>query len=114
MAAQNGHAGRVERCPVLGGKRKTFARIELFRFGPTPEVAAWVPDAVPADETSTVPLKPAAYETVVPLANPKRVWFEAGQFRLKSRNTTSVSALDCSGDTPARIPNKAHHDCFRR
>src|SRR5450631_4889276 len=71
------------------------------------------PDAVPADETSTVPLKPAAYETVVPLANPKRVWFEARQFRLKSRNTTSVSALDCSGDTPARIPNKAHHDCFR-
>src|SRR5258705_9271416 len=27
-----GHADRIPRCPLLGAKRKTFARVELFRF----------------------------------------------------------------------------------
>src|SRR5260370_26161855 len=31
-AARNGHADRVAQCPFSGAKRKTFARIELFRF----------------------------------------------------------------------------------
>src|SRR6266705_1990683 len=30
--ARNGHADSVAQCPLLGAKRKTFARIELFRF----------------------------------------------------------------------------------
>ena len=29
---QNGHADRIPRCPLSGAKRKTFARVELFRF----------------------------------------------------------------------------------
>jgi len=28
----NGHADSVAQCPLLGAKRKTYARIELFRF----------------------------------------------------------------------------------
>jgi hypothetical protein len=32
VSAQNGHADRIPRCPVSGAERKTFARIELFRF----------------------------------------------------------------------------------
>ena len=32
LSAQNGHADRIPRCPVSGAKRKTFARVELFRF----------------------------------------------------------------------------------
>jgi hypothetical protein len=29
--ALNGHADLIERCPLLGPKRKTYARIEVFR-----------------------------------------------------------------------------------
>ncbi len=31
-AVPNGHADPIERCPLLGEQRKTYARIELFRF----------------------------------------------------------------------------------
>jgi hypothetical protein len=31
-AGENGHADSVAQCPLSGAKRKTFARIELFRF----------------------------------------------------------------------------------
>jgi hypothetical protein len=30
--ARNGHADCIAQCPLSGAKRKTFARIELFRF----------------------------------------------------------------------------------
>ena len=30
--AQNGHACSIAQCPLLGAKRKTYARVELFRF----------------------------------------------------------------------------------
>jgi hypothetical protein len=32
--APNGHADPVERCPLLGPKRKTSVRSEYFAFGP--------------------------------------------------------------------------------
>jgi hypothetical protein len=32
ISARNGHAEVSWRCPLLGEQRKTFARIELFRF----------------------------------------------------------------------------------
>ena len=32
LMARNGHADSVAQCPLSGAKRKTFARIELFRF----------------------------------------------------------------------------------
>jgi hypothetical protein len=32
LLARNGHAESVAQCPLLGAKRKTCARIELFRF----------------------------------------------------------------------------------
>jgi hypothetical protein len=32
LVARNGHADRIERCPVLGVERKTSARREYFRF----------------------------------------------------------------------------------
>src|SRR6478736_2082546 len=34
LLARNGHVDSVAQCPLLGAKRKTCARIELFRFGP--------------------------------------------------------------------------------
>jgi hypothetical protein len=33
-----GHADSVAQCPLSGAKRKTCARIELFRFGPKADV----------------------------------------------------------------------------
>src|SRR6478609_7151236 len=30
--ARNGHVDSVAQCPLIGAKRKTFARVELFRF----------------------------------------------------------------------------------
>src|SRR5258706_5986752 len=33
----NGHADPIERCPLLGPKRKTSARIELFRLSRLPK-----------------------------------------------------------------------------
>jgi hypothetical protein len=36
--ARNGHAESVAQCPLLGAKRKTCARIELFRFGPLSDI----------------------------------------------------------------------------
>src|SRR5258708_30720036 len=36
MLAQNGHADRIPRCPLLAVKRKTSARGEYFRFRPRP------------------------------------------------------------------------------
>jgi hypothetical protein len=38
--ARNGHADCIARCPFSGAKRKTFARLEFFRFGPKAEIAA--------------------------------------------------------------------------
>jgi hypothetical protein len=32
LMARNGHADSVAQCPLLGAKRKTFARFGLFRF----------------------------------------------------------------------------------
>ncbi|MGB8018092.1 MAG: hypothetical protein WCF80_19770, partial [Pseudolabrys sp.] len=32
--ARNGHAEVSWRCPLLGEQRKTYARMEYFRFGP--------------------------------------------------------------------------------
>jgi len=33
LLAPNGHADRIPRCPLsAGAKRKTYARVELFRF----------------------------------------------------------------------------------
>ena len=34
ISARNGHANHVARRPLSGAKRKTYARIELFRFWP--------------------------------------------------------------------------------
>src|SRR5258706_4095590 len=34
LVARNGHADHVARRPLSGAKRKTYARIELFRFWP--------------------------------------------------------------------------------
>jgi len=39
-SAQNGNADRIPRCPVSGAKRKTCARIELFRFWPLTDLGS--------------------------------------------------------------------------
>jgi len=36
--AWNGHADRIERCPVLGVERKTSARREYLRFWPLTDI----------------------------------------------------------------------------
>jgi hypothetical protein len=38
LAAPNGHADPIERCPLLGEQRKTSALSEYFAFGPEPDM----------------------------------------------------------------------------
>src|SRR5260370_21762907 len=38
LSVPNGHADCIARCPLSGAKRKTYARMELFRFGPLADV----------------------------------------------------------------------------
>src|SRR5258707_10331763 len=49
LLARNGHAEVSWRCPLLGEQRKTFARIELFRFGPRTDIE---PDRLPRPNTN--------------------------------------------------------------
>jgi hypothetical protein len=46
LLAPNGHADCIARCPLSGAKRKTYPRIELFRFGPEPDVTVRRPAVI--------------------------------------------------------------------